>query len=136
MGQTFPMVASAKRISPGQANTWYTRIQGMSFSAEYSTKYPKTLRTLDYIPWGTQGWEERDLGGASAYFTISGGNFEFGFSDAIMQMHAAFCDELTHGRSGMLQPFGCVTVEETRMQHGVLTAALESQRTGQAIAPA
>jgi len=132
-GQHFPMVASAKRISPGQANTWYTRIQGMALSAEYSTKFPKTLRILAYEPGGTQGWEERDMGGASAYRTISGGNFEFGFSDAIMQMHAAFCDELMHGPDGMLQPFRCVTLEETRLQHRVLTAALESQRTGQAV---
>jgi predicted dehydrogenase len=133
-GGRFPMLLSTKRISPGEANTWFIRIQGMDFSAEFSTKYPKTLRTLSYRAGGTQGREARDLGGASAYPTISGGNFEFGFSDALMQMYAAFCDELAHGGDGMRQPYGCATLEETRLHHRVLTAALESQRTGQAVA--
>jgi hypothetical protein len=44
-------------------------------------------------------------------------------------MWAAFCDELTNGRSGMKQPFYCATPEETAQHHVVLTAALESQRT-------
>ena len=39
-----------------------------------------------------------DLGFQSAYPTITGAIFEFGFPDAIQQMWAAFLDELAHGR--------------------------------------
>ena len=81
----------------------------------------------------TAGWETLDLGYASAYPAITGGIFEFGFSDAILQMWAAFCDELVHGAAGMRQPFCCATPEETHAHHRVLTAALESGRTGQTV---
>ncbi len=45
-GQRFPMLLETKRIAPGEANTWYIRILGTAFSVEFSTKYPKTLRTM------------------------------------------------------------------------------------------
>ena len=129
----FPMLLSTKRIAPGEANTWFIRILGTEFSAEYSTKYPRTLRTLTFRRGTPQSWEVRDLGYESAYPAITGAIFEFGFSDALLQMIAAFCDELAHGRDGMRQPFGCATPEETAQHHRVLTAALESQRTGQTV---
>jgi hypothetical protein len=47
-------------------------------------------------------------------------------------MWAAFCDELAHP-DGMRQPFYCVTPEETAQSHRIFSAALESQRTAQAI---
>jgi hypothetical protein len=65
----------------------------------------------------------------SAYDTITGGIFEFGFSDSILQMWAAFCHEIVHGKSGLA--FGCATPEEAEGSHRVFTAALESQRTGE-----
>ena len=64
----------------------------------------------------------------SAYPTITGAIFEFGFSDAILQMWAAFLDELVHGREGMRQPFHCATPEEAALTHRLFTAALASQR--------
>ena len=64
----------------------------------------------------------------SAYPTITGPIFEFGFGDAILQMWAAFCDELVHGHEGMRQPFFCATPEETAMSHQLFSAALESNR--------
>ncbi len=131
--QRFPMTLSTKRIAPGETNTWMIRIAGTEFSAEFTTKYPKTLRTMSYRSGQPQSWETRDLGYESAYPTITGGIFEFGFPDAILQMWAAFCDELVHGPDGMKQPFGCVTPEETALHHRVLTAALESQRTQQCV---
>jgi predicted dehydrogenase len=133
-GQSFPMTLSTKRIAPGEGNTWFLRITGTEFSAEFSTKQPKTLRTLSFRPGAPQSWEVRDLGYQSAYPTISGGIFEFGFSDAILQMWAAYCDELVHGPA-MRQPFGCVTPEETSLQHRVLTAALASQRGARTVSP-
>jgi hypothetical protein len=73
-----------------------------------------------------------DMPHTSAYPTITGSIFEFGFSDAILQMWAAFCDELIHGPQ-MQQPFTCATPEETHTSHRLFTAALESQRTGKTI---
>ncbi|MGC8782099.1 MAG: Gfo/Idh/MocA family protein [Anaerolineae bacterium] len=130
--QHFPMVLSTKRIAPGETNTWFIKIHGTEFSAEFSTKYPRTLRTMTFRPGRPQSWEVLDLGYASAYPAITGAIFEFGFSDSILQMYAAFCDELVN-RAHMRQPFGCATPEETHQHHRVLTAALESQRTGQVV---
>jgi len=130
----FPMILSTKRIAPGEANTWFIRILGTRFSAEFTTKYPRTLRTLSYEPGGPQSWQVTDLGHESAYPTTTGGIFEFGFPDAILQMWAAYLDELAHG-SEMQQRLGCVTPQETMLHHRVLTAALESQKTGQTVEP-
>lgn len=131
-GQRFPMLLETKRMAPGETNTWYIRILGTALSAEFSTKYPKTLRTLPYTPGGEQSWRSQDLGSQSVYPTITGSIFEFGFSDALLQMWAAFCDELAHGES-LRGSFGCVTVEETAQSHALLTAALASQETGSVV---
>ena len=95
-------------------------------SVTYSTKQPKTLRTMSYERGREQEWRVSDLGYASAYPAITGGIFEFGFSDAVLQMWAAFCDELAHGREGMRQPFHCATPEEAAATHRLFTAALGS----------
>jgi hypothetical protein len=87
---------------------------------------------LTYRSGQPQAWEVRDLGYNSAYPTITGGNFEFGFSDSILQMWAAFCDELVNGKD-MRQPFGCATPEETAVHHRILTAAIDSYRSGQVV---
>ena len=131
-GQRFPMLLETKRMAPGETNTWYLRVYGTSYSAEFSTKYPKTLRTMAYTPGGAQAWQSQDLGSVSAYPTITGGIFEFGFSDAILQMWAAFCDELAHPGS-MRQDFSCVMPWETVQSHRILTAALISNRLAQVV---
>ena len=130
--QDFPMTLKMQRIAPGESNTWYVRILGTALSAEFSTKYPRTLRTLPYTPGGSQAWQVQDLGSQSAYPTITGGIFEFGFSDSVLQMWAAFCDELAHPNA-MRQPFYCVTPEETELSHVLFTEALVSQRTAQVV---
>lgn len=132
-GQHFPMYLQTYRIAPSETNTWYIRIMGTQFSVEYSTKYPKTLRTLEYSG-GEQAWRVLDLGYETAYPTITGGIFEFGFSDGLLQMWAAFCDQLVNGRAGMRQPFYCATPAETALHHQVLTAALASHKQTQVIA--
>ena len=48
--------------------------------------------------------------------------FEFGFSDSLLQMFAAFVSELR----GLPRSFGCFTPAEAHLSHRVLTAALES----------
>ena len=124
----FPMTLKTYRIAPGETDTWYIAINGTRRSIKFSTRYPKSLYTMDYEPGGKQLWSEESLGYDTLYPTITGGIFEFGFSDALLQMWAAFCDELTHGRDGMQQPFYCATPEETAQHHAVLTAALASER--------
>ncbi len=126
-GQGFPMLLSFKRIAPGHGNTWFLKIYGTQLSVEFSTQNPKQLRSLPYSPGGPQEWRALDLLYASAYPSITGSIFEFGFSDAILQMWAAFCDELVHGRADMRQPFYCATLEETALSHRLFTAALASQ---------
>jgi predicted dehydrogenase len=132
-GDAFPMTISTKRIAPGEMNTWFIRVMGTEFSAEYSTKDYKRVKTLPYQPGGAQAWHVEDVGYKSAYPAITGGIFEFGFSDGILQMWAAFCDELVNGREGMQQPFYCATPSEAAHSHHLFTAALESQKTGQVV---
>jgi predicted dehydrogenase len=126
-GSRFPLRIETKRIAPGETNTWTIEIDGTSASIAYTSKFPKTLRWLDYAPGHPQAWAALDLGSESAYPTITGAIFESGFSDAILQMWAAYLDELAHGREGMRQPFYCATPEEATATHRLFTAALRSQ---------
>jgi predicted dehydrogenase len=72
------------------------------------------------------------MGQETAFKTITGSIFEFGFSDAILQMWAAFVYELATGQRR--KPFaGCVTPEETALSHELFTAALESHRRTQVV---
>ncbi|MEI7575313.1 MAG: Gfo/Idh/MocA family oxidoreductase [Armatimonadota bacterium] len=127
--QGFPMILETKRVSPGDTDSWYIKILGTKNSAEFNTKHPKTLRTMPYQPGGKQAWQEEDLGYSSAYPTITGPIFEFGFPGAILQMWAAFIDEL----AGNKPKFQCATPDEALASHHLFTAALESQRTGQTV---
>lgn len=131
--QQFPMVLSMKRIAPGHANTWFIRIQGTKLSAEFTTKHPKQVAYLPYEPGGQQAWHVVDAPYRSAYDTITGGIFEFGFSDSILQMWAAFCEELAHGQERRLA-FQCVTPDEAAASHRVFTAALASHQSGNTVA--
>jgi predicted dehydrogenase len=132
-GFTFPMTISTKRIAPGHQSSMFLRVYGSERSAEYTTKHPKQLRYLPYTPGGDQAWREVDTPFTSAYPTITADIFEFGFTDAILQMWAAFCDELANGREGMKQPYYCATPEEVSASHDLFTAALESQRSAQTV---
>ena len=125
-GQRFPLTISTKRISPGDTNTWFLKVRGMKLSMEFSSSQPKTLRYLEYKPGGVQAWRTEDVGYTPPFKTITGHIFEFGFTDAILQMWAAFCVELSAGKQGV--PFGCVTPAETRLSHDLFTASLESHK--------
>ena len=130
--QHFPMILSTKRIAPGHANTWFLRINGMKLSAEFSTKNPKQLAYLPYEKGKEQAWHVIDVPYQSAYPAITGPIFEFGFSDSILQMWAAYCDELVNGEN-MQQSFRCAAPEEAHESHIVFTAALESYQNKQTI---
>ena len=124
-GELFPMNLKMQRIAPGQKNTWYLEIYGTQASARFSTRDPKRLELLEYSG-GEQVWGEVQTGHETAFQTITGPIFEFGFPDAILQMWAAFLHELVGGRP--LKRFaGCVTLEEVALSHRLFTAALASQ---------
>jgi len=127
----FPMTVKTYRIAPGETNTWSIEILGTKFSTRFSTKFPKTLQTMTYQNGGKQEWRHEDLGYNSVYGTITGGIFEFGFTDAILQMWASFIDEYSNQNKNM--PYGCIRPNETRIQHKILTAALDSHKKQQTI---
>jgi len=125
-GDLFPMTLKFQRIAPGQKNTWYVEILGTKASARFSTRDPKRLEWLDYTG-GEQVWGAVEMGHETAFKTITGPIFEFGFPDSILQMWAAFLQELVEGRPA--KPFaGCVTLEEVALSHRLFTAALASQK--------
>ena len=126
-GRLFPWTLKTHRIAPGHKNTWYCEIYGMKKSARYSSKNTNSIEILDFSVGGEQAWRQIDMGHETAFKTITGSIFEFGFSDCILQMWAAFLYEFEHGQP--LKKFaGCVTPEETALSHKLFTAALKSHR--------
>jgi predicted dehydrogenase len=123
-GEAFPWMLRTHRIAPGEKNSWYLEIYGTKASARFSTRDPKRLESLDYTG-GEQAWSAIQMGYETAFRTISGSIFEFGFSDALLQMWAAFVYELVQGRP--LKRFaGCASPEEAELSHRLFTAALQS----------
>ncbi len=127
----FPLVLKTWRIAPGEANTWSIKVLGMNGSAFFTTKSPRQWQFMRYEPGGTQCWQTEDLGFAGLFPTITGGIFEFGFTDAIQQMWAAFVDELAGGDA---KGFPCATPSEAADHHAVLTAALQAGITNSTVA--
>jgi predicted dehydrogenase len=124
----FPLTVETKRIAPGETNTWVLRIVGMEGGVEFSTRNPKSVRRFA-LRQGRQVWEHLETGSQSVFPTVTGGIFEFGFSDAVLQMSAAFLAE----RAGALgDGFGCVTPDEALAAHRVFDAALRSGESGRA----
>jgi len=130
-GTEFPWTFKTQRIAPGQKNTWYVEILGTKASVRFSTRNPKRLDLLEYRG-GEQVWGQVETGYTSVFPTITGAIFEFGFTDAVLQMWAAFLHELEHG-SPPSRFAGCATPEETALSHRLFTAALQSQETGRTI---
>jgi predicted dehydrogenase len=80
-----------------------------------------------------QTWGQVQTGHETAFKSITAPIFQFGFSDAILQMWAAFLHELSHGQP--LKKFAsCLTPEEALLSHRLFTAALESHKNS-AVAP-
>ncbi len=123
-GEPFPMTLKTQRIAPGEKNTFYLTVLGTHTSVRFSTKNPRRLEVLEYTG-GEQVWGQIDLGHETAFPTITGGIFEFGFPDAILQMWAAFLYELEHGQP-LWKFAACATPEETSLSHRLFTAALQS----------
>ena len=125
-GGQFPLTIKTQRIAPGEKDTWYIEIKGTKGCARFSTKNPKRLEVLEYTG-GEQIWQQIDMGHETAFKSITGGIFEFGFSDAILQMWAAFLHEMTEGKP-VGKFAGCVAPAETALSHRLFTAALESNK--------
>lgn len=134
--QRFPLTTETKRIAPGEKNTWLFEAIGTEGGVRFSTKSPKEVEVFSRVSVpgiGTeQAWQRLDAGSQSVWPTVTGGIFETGFSDAILQMWAAYLAE----REGVLgDRFGCVTPNEAALTHRIFDAALRSQATGASVAP-
>jgi predicted dehydrogenase len=122
----FPLTLRTHRIAPGHLNTWRITALGMDGGVAFSTADPKAVQRFT-VRDGRQVWERQEVGSQSVFSTITGGIFEFGFADAVLQMWAAFLAE----RAGALEGrFGCATPEEALDGHRVFAAALRSGETG------
>jgi len=122
-GDEFPLVFEMKRMAPGCTNTVEYSIYGIDMSARFSTDDPNAIYYTQAVG-REQAWSRLVLGQKTLFPVITGGIFEFGFSDSLLQMFAAFVSEL----KGLPCDFGCFTPEEARLSHQVLTAALQSQK--------
>ena len=124
----FPLTLETKRIAPGETNTWRLRAVGMDGGVDFSTASPKAVHRFALRD-GRQLWERLETGSQSAFATVTGPIFEFGFSDAILQMWAAYLAE----REGALgDRLGCVTPAEALASHELWDAALRSAASGKA----
>lgn len=121
----FSIIFETKRMMPGATNTWFLEVYGTEGSAKFTTRDPRVFYFLK-MDGNEQGWTRIDLGARSAIPTVTGGIFEFGFSDAFQQMLGAFMYEFTDHPEK--HPFRTVTPEETEWSHKVLTAALQSDK--------
>jgi predicted dehydrogenase len=126
-GKDFSMAVETKRMAPGATNNWFIEVYGTEGSAKFSTHNPKAFYNLE-TKGKEQGWTCTDTGSQSAISSITGGIFEFGFSDAFQQMIGAFMNEFSDNPEK--HPFRNVMPEETAWSHCLFTAALESERTG------
>jgi len=124
----FPLTLRTHRIAPGHMNTWRLLATGMDGGVSFSTAEPKTVHRFALRD-GRQIWERMEVGSQSAFATITGPIFEFGFADAILQMWAAYLAE----RAGALgERFGCATPAEAVAAHRLFDAALRSAETHRA----
>ncbi|MGI9240972.1 MAG: Gfo/Idh/MocA family protein, partial [Verrucomicrobiales bacterium] len=117
-----PMRLEMKRMAPGETDSWFFEVLGTDGGAKFSTKEPRTL--WQFTRGAEQEWRRTDLGFGTPFKTITGGIFEPGFPDVLMQMWAAYFAERDGGLAGR---FGCATPAEALASHQLFAAALESQ---------
>ena len=122
-GDEFPITFEMKRMAPGCTNTVEYEIYGMQLSAKFSSDDPNAIH-FTKNDGREQAWSRLVVGSKPAFPTITGSIFEFGFSDSLLQMFAAFVSELR----GLPCPFACFTPDEAQLSHRVLTAALRAQK--------
>jgi predicted dehydrogenase len=128
-GDEFPITFEMKRMAPGCTNTVEYDIYGMNLSAKFTSDDPNAIH-FTKNDGQEQAWSRLVVGSKPAFPVITGGIFEFGFSDSLLQMFAAFVAELR----GLPCPFACFKPEEAQLSHRVLTAALIAQKEHRAVA--
>lgn len=127
-GDEFPMTFEMKRMAPGCTNTVEYEIYGVKLSAKFTTDDPNAIH-FTKNDGREQAWSRLVVGNKPEFPVITGGIFEFGFSDSLLQMFAAFVSELR----GLPCAFGCFKPEEAELSHRLLTAALTSQKERRAV---
>ena len=125
-GSVFPLTLKMQRIAPGQRNHWYVEILGTRASARWSSVRADILQVLEYAG-GEQVGGEIQTGHETAFKTITGGIIQFGFTDSILQMWAAFLYEVSN-RKPLKRFAACVTPADALLSHKLFTAALTSQK--------
>jgi predicted dehydrogenase len=138
----FPLTVETKRIAPGNKNTWVFEVIGLDGGVRFSTANPKRLEVFGLVdvpgrvPGSAAGsgreqsWQAIEAGSQSVWPTVTGAIFESGFSDAILQMWAAFLAE----RAGALgDGFGTATPVEAARTHDLYAAATEAHATGRRV---
>jgi predicted dehydrogenase len=134
-GVDFPLTTETKRIAPGHKNSWEFEAIGMTGGVRFSTKNPKLVEVLTIadVPGigREQTWQQLDAGSQSVWPTVTGGIFETGFADTILQMWAAYLAE----REGLLgDRFGTVRPEEAARTHAIYAAAIRAHEAGAVVA--
>lgn len=122
-GNTFPAFFEMKRMKPAETNEWYIRVDGLDSSVKFSTNDPNAFY-FTQSEGKEQAWCRIDVGYSSAIPTVTGSIFEFGFTDAILQMWGTFMQEIDK----KTPKFGCFKPEESVLSHKMLTAALRSHK--------
>ena len=123
-GDIFPMQLEMKRMAPGCTNTVEYEIYGLNMSAKFTSDDPNAICYTQTVG-REQAWARLVIGQKTLFPVITGSIFEFGFSDSLLQMFAAFVSELR----GLPCSFGCFRPDEAKRSHELLTAALESHAT-------
>ena len=127
-GNVFPMTLETKRMAPGATNDWFLEVYGLDCSAKFNSSEPDVFSYTN--SWGKeQAWCKINVGYKPMLPTITGGIFEFGFTDAILQMWATFMQEI----EGKEVFFGCCTPEETELSHKLNTSALISYKENRVV---
>ena len=127
-GDEFPLTFEMKRMAPGCTNTVEYEIYGMNLSAKFSSDDPNAIH-FTRNDGREQAWSRLVVGSKPAFPTITGSICEFGFSDSLLQMFAAFVCEMRD----LACPFACFQPDEAQLSHRVLTAALVSQKEKRAV---
>jgi predicted dehydrogenase len=127
----FLLDVRCERVAPGNKNTWYLEGVGMDGGVRFSTAQPSRVEVFASVEvpgvGREQAWQIVETGSQSVWPTVTGGIFETGFSDAILQMWAAFLAE----REGVLgDRFGCATPSEARAAHRIAEAAALAHASG------
>ena len=126
-----PLEVRVDRVAPGHKNTWYLEVLGMEGGARFTSANPQRVEIFDRISVRGRGteqtWQAVETGSQSTWPSVTGGIFEFGFSDAILQMWASFLAERI---DALGDHFGCATPQEAVVAHRIADAAQRSYRDG------